>query len=57
MRKLRPNNANIPDALNNDRCPFDYVLSTRAEQILIDFFGSGWVSLEDSVEQGIADLE
>lgn len=57
MRRLRPNNSNIPDAPNNDRCRFDFVLSKRAEQILLDFFGSGWVSLEDSVAQGIADLQ
>jgi hypothetical protein len=38
MRKLRPNNAKFPDALNNDRCLLDYVLSTRVEQTLLGFF-------------------
>lgn len=57
MRRLCPTNAKIPDAPNNDRTPVDYVLSKRAEQILTGFFGSGWVSLEASVRQGIVDLQ
>lgn len=56
MRKLRPN-SNTPDAPNDYQCPYDYMLSDRAEQILLDFFGSGWVSLEDSLEQAIRDVE
>ncbi|CAG7950645.1 unnamed protein product [Penicillium salamii] len=57
MRRLRPNNPNIPDAPNDIQCPFDYALAPRAEQILLGFSGSSWVSLEDSLEQSIVDLE
>ncbi|CAG8037221.1 unnamed protein product [Penicillium salamii] len=57
MRRLRPNNPNIPDAPNDIQCPFDYALAPRAEQILLGFSGSSWVSLEDSLEQAIVDLE
>ncbi|KAJ5321955.1 cinnamoyl-CoA reductase [Penicillium brevicompactum] len=56
LRKLRPN-SNTPDAPNDHQCQLDYVLSNRAEQILLDFFGSGWVSLEVSLEQAILDVE
>lgn len=57
MRRLCPTNSKIPDSPNNDRSPVDYVLSKRAEQILTGFSGSGWVSLEESLRQGIADLQ
>ncbi|CAG8019977.1 unnamed protein product [Penicillium olsonii] len=57
MRRLRPNNADIPDAPNDYQCPFDYVGAQRAQQILLDFYGSGWVTLEDSLERAIIDLE
>lgn len=55
LRKLRPNIDLIPDPPPNEgRDLSDVILSRRAEQLLRDFLGrSGWVSLEDSIADGI----
>jgi hypothetical protein len=58
MRKLRPQNSNIPTGPENEaRDLSDIKPSARAEQLIKSFFGrTGWTSLEESLEAGIRDL-
>ena len=59
LRKLRPNNDQIPDPPVNEGHDLSEVKpSKRAEELLKSFFGlPGWTSLEDSIAVGIEDLQ
>jgi len=59
LHKLRPENTKIPKAPENEaRDLSDIKPSKRAEQLIQSFFGvPGWTSLEDSIAEGIADME
>ncbi|RAL15804.1 NAD(P)-binding protein [Aspergillus homomorphus CBS 101889] len=58
LRKLRPENALIPDPpANEGRDLSDIVLSRRARQLLHEFYGQpDWVSLEETIAAGIEDM-
>jgi hypothetical protein len=59
LRKLRPNNTNIPPPPENEgRDLTEIIPQKRAEQLLLAFSGqSGWTGLEESIAAGIKDLE
>lgn len=60
LRKLRPHLASkIPDpAPDEGRDLCDVPGSDRSKQLIKDFFGRpGWVSMEDSLAQGIVDVK
>lgn len=56
LRKLRPDNLLIPPEPENEaRDLSDAVPSRRAQQLLKNYFNrSGWVSLEESIAEGIS---
>lgn len=58
LRKLRPHRQ-LPDPPENEgRDLSDVKPSKRAEELLKEFFKRpGWVSMEDSLAQGIVDIE
>ncbi|GKZ26816.1 hypothetical protein AbraCBS73388_003203 [Aspergillus brasiliensis] len=54
LRKLRPDNDQIPDAPEIDwHDESIYVPAKHAENLLRDFSGEGWTSAEDSIAEGI----
>jgi hypothetical protein len=60
LKKLRPENKKIPTAPEGEGRDLSdvYKASKRAEQLIRSFFGvKGWISLEDSLAAGIADLK
>ena len=59
LRKLRPENKQIPDPPDNEgRDLSEIVPRKRAEQLLQTNFGRpGWTSLQESIATGIEDLE
>ena len=60
LRKLRPHlSSKIPDPPKNEgRDLCDIKGSKRAEQLLKDFFARpGWVGMEESLAQGIVDVQ
>jgi len=60
LKKLRPENKKIPTAPEGEGRDLSDVskASKRAEELIRSFFGvKGWTSLEDSLAEGIADLE
>ncbi|CAG8397788.1 unnamed protein product [Penicillium salamii] len=58
LRKLRPGNLMIPPEPENEGHDLSEVVpSKRANEILRDFFGRpGWISLEESIAEGISDM-
>ena len=60
LKRLRPENSKIPEALENEGRDLSdvWAASRRAEGLVKDFFGTaGWIGLEESLENGIADLK
>lgn len=60
LRELRPENKMIPDAPKDEGRDLSDVwgASRRAEGLVKEFFGTeGWIGLEESLGNGIADLK
>ena len=60
LKKLRPENKLIPDGPKDEGRDLSDVweASRRAEELVKEFFGTkGWVGLEESLADGIADLK
>jgi hypothetical protein len=54
LKKLRPDNKNIPNPPENEGRDLSDVKNQRAKEIMMKFFGvQGWTGLEDSVKAGI----
>ncbi|RAH50395.1 aldehyde reductase II [Aspergillus brunneoviolaceus CBS 621.78] len=58
LRRLRPDNALIPDPPANEGRDASEILPTRrAEDLLREFYGQpGWMSLEETIAAGIEDV-
>ncbi|PYI23170.1 putative aldehyde reductase [Aspergillus violaceofuscus CBS 115571] len=58
LRRLRPDNALIPDPpANEGRDASEILPSRRAEDLLREFYGQpGWISLEETIAAGIEDV-
>ncbi|OJK04307.1 hypothetical protein ASPACDRAFT_37865 [Aspergillus aculeatus ATCC 16872] len=58
LRRLRPNNALIPDPPANEvRDASEILPSRRAEELLREFYGQpGWISLEETIAAGIEEV-
>jgi hypothetical protein len=55
LKQLRPDNKNIPAPPENEGRDLSDVKNQRAKEIMEKFFGvKGWVSLEESIKNGIA---
>lgn len=59
LRKMRPQNKNIPDSLPTDLGdPTIFARKDKVEELLKSFWGlKGWTALEDSLAAGIDGFE